>query len=98
MDNKIELPPKVKKLYSCDCYAEGLTVTYWKDDKTVIVDLWVAGENNVSSMTWVDRFKEIWRILTQGKRHIAEVLLDYKTAHELAEDLKREIEAISHTR
>ena len=98
MKNEIDHPPKVRKLYSCDCYAEGLTVTYWKDDKQVIIDLWVAGQNNVSNMNWKEQLQEIWRILTQGRRHLSEVILDYGTAHELAEDLKKEIEGVGYTR
>ena len=40
-----------------------------------------------------ERFKEIWRVLTQGRSHLGEVLLDYQTANELADDIKKDIQS-----
>lgn len=86
-DNEIN----TQKIYKCDCYAEGLTVSYWPEEKDVIIELWVMGQNNIKSMTWMARIKEAWRVLREGRSHLAEVLLNYSTAHELAEDLLKKL-------
>jgi len=89
---------KIDKIYKCGCHSEGLTIETWSDDKMVILNIWTMGYNNVGQMTWMERFKEIWRVLTQGRSHLGEVILDYQTAHELAEDIKRETEGVSYHR
>ncbi len=89
---------KIDKFYKCNCYAEGITKTIWEDEKMVVLDIWTMGLNNVARMTWTERVKEIWRVLIQGRSHLAEVILDYNTAHELAEDIKREVEGVAYTR
>ena len=87
---------KIDKIYKCNCHSEGFTLSFWPKEKTAILDIWTMGYTNVGKMSWMERFKEIWRVLTQGRSHLGEVLLDYQTAHELAEDMKKEIEGMKY--
>ena len=83
----------IDKLYKCECYAEGLTKSIWTDSKHIILEIWTMGYNNSLPMPWMDRFREIWRILRHGKSNLGEVVLDYETANELADDIKKDIES-----
>lgn len=84
---------KVEKIYKCGCHAEGFTMHTWPDEKMVVLNIWTMGYTNVGQMSWGERFKEIWRVLTQGRSHLGEVLLDYQTANELADDIKKDIQS-----
>ena len=84
-----------KKFYSCDCATEGLMMSYElreirAEEPIPYIDLgyWKhAPQYNDHRMTFKQKLRWVWQILVKGEPFNDMVMLDKKTALELANDL-----------
>lgn len=58
----------------CDCGSESLNIEYDKTDESFYVSIWKYS-NASSRLTWWDRLRFIWNILTTGKPYEDEIIL-----------------------
>lgn len=75
----------IDKFFRCECYGEGLRLSYDAEDKSFYVSLWREGYRE--PIDWVHRLKHIWRILRDGQPWHDQVVLNEAEAKALGQFL-----------
>ncbi|MGD2071895.1 MAG: hypothetical protein PVG65_00190 [Candidatus Thorarchaeota archaeon] len=73
------------KFYECTCHAQMIVAHYDDEDKTV--DLAFFHNFVDGRMTWWQRIKFCWKVLTTGEAWTDMVILDREEARNLGRDL-----------
>lgn len=83
-----------KKFYVCECGGEGIMTSYeysekYNEKEMPIIDLafFQQGFGGCKDLTFRDKIRWCWHILTKGDVWCDMVILDKKTAKELGRDL-----------
>lgn len=77
-----------EKFYSCDCGAEGVALSKEFDgDGYVYLAFFNQSLHSVNALTFKERIRSIWQIITKGTVWNDMVILNPKVAKELGEDL-----------
>jgi hypothetical protein len=82
MNNKIW-----SKFYECDCGAEAIGLSYNVTDKQIYLAFFQQSFYNLNALTFKERIRSIWQIITKGTVWTDNVILNYNTAKEFGEDL-----------
>lgn len=75
---------KTSDMFPCSCGTEILAVDKFKDEHETYLSLWYRGDGRSRSLSWRDRFRYCWRILTQGSPYGDQLVLDPPTTARLA--------------
>jgi hypothetical protein len=67
------------EIYLCACHGEGIKVEKW-DDNEIYIAFWSQGLYSKYPMTFKERLRWIWAILTTGRVWADEVILTESTA------------------
>lgn len=76
-----------EKFIKCDCHGEGMLITKFDDEPCFYFSFWRQGLDPVK-LTWWMRLKLCWMALTKGNYYEDQVILNEKSAKELAEWIK----------
>lgn len=79
----IDLKEK-EKFIKCDCHAEGILITKFPDEPEFYVSFWREGFEPVKLTFWM-RLKLCYMALVKGQYYEDQVILNEKTAKELAD-------------
>jgi hypothetical protein len=70
----------------CECHGEGMGVDYDAEDGYYYFSYWKYGISN-ESLSWRDRLRYCWHVLTKGKAFNDEVVLTQESADKLIDFL-----------
>lgn len=76
-----------EKFFKCDCWGEGMLVTKFDDEPNFYFSYWRQGLDPVRLTFWM-RLKLCYLALFKGQFYEDEVILNEKTANELANWIK----------
>jgi len=66
----------------CDCYAEGIKLSYEKEDKQLYISLYQRGFSP-RTKTFKEKLRWIWRIITKDVPYDDEVILNLKKVQKI---------------
>lgn len=78
----------IKKLYTCQCHSEAITLEFNPEDKEVYLTGWQMSPG-VGVMSFYNRLRWIWHILTKGYPFNDHIILSYDIARQVSNDIYR---------
>ena len=79
-----------REYFECSCLSEGIYVSIETDDELpdcIDVGFFSYGIGSPKDISWKNRFRHIWRIVTHGQPWNDMITLDKKTAEALGKHL-----------
>lgn len=75
-----------KKLYTCQCHAEAVTLEFNPEEQEVFITGWQMSPG-VGAMSFKERIRWAWAILKTGKPFNDHIILNYDTARQISNDI-----------
>jgi hypothetical protein len=72
-------------MYQCSCGGEMVSLEKWEDEEDVYLSLWSRGY--MYPLTWREKFKYCWHILTKGKPYGDSIILTKEVAKKIGNKL-----------
>ena len=73
-----------EQFIKCACDSEGIHLEYDKEIKSFYLSLWKFNYNP-TGLSWKQKAKYIWRLLTKGEAWGHDIVLNKKSANKLVE-------------
>lgn len=78
-------PESEVKFFECSCSSELLSVDKFDDEPEIYMSIWYRGVPR--PMSWRDKFRYCWRIITHGSPYGDQIVLSKETATDLADHI-----------
>ncbi len=75
----------------CDCYSHALSVEFDKEFGELNLSIWNRGFN-ANKLTWPQRLRFIWKIVSTGTLWHDYICLDKQKAHQLAKYIQDNVQ------
>ncbi len=80
----------IKKLYTCQCHSEAVTIEVNHEDQEVYVTGWQMSPG-VGTMSLKERLRWAWHIITRGFPFNDHIILSFDTARQISTDLYHQL-------
>jgi hypothetical protein len=84
----------IQKLYTCECSASGVTVSYDDEAPEVFITGWMMSPGE-GKMSFRERLRWCWHLLRTGKPFNDHLILNFETARQMSFDILKNTAEIS---
>jgi hypothetical protein len=75
---------------ACSCGTEGLYLIKYNDEDDVYLSIWQMGYNKNNKLSWYQRLRYVWKIISTGTPYNDQIVLDNDACKKIVDFIEKQ--------